>query len=63
MIKVALRLGIWGAPLRLRRKLSRSGRGTVLRIRPDIERSLGLRGNEEVLISKVGKKIIIELHG
>ena len=63
MIKVARRLGIWGAPLRLRRKLSRSGRGTVLRIRPDIERSLGLRGNEEVLISKAGKKIIIEFHG
>ena len=63
MIKVARRLGIWGAPLRLRRKLSRSGRGTVLRIPADIERSLGLHGNEEVLISKAGNKIIIELGG
>ena len=63
MIKVARRLGVWGAPLRLRRKLSRSGRGTVLRIPTDIERSLGLHGNEQVFISKAGNKIIIELGG
>ena len=62
MVRIARRLGIWGAPLKLRRKLSHSGRGTVLRIPSDIERSLGLRGDEEVLISKAGKKIIIELH-
>jgi DNA-directed RNA polymerase subunit RPC12/RpoP len=61
MIRVARRLGIWGEPLKLRRKLSHSGRGTVLRIPTDIERSLNLRGDEEVLISKAGKKIIIEL--
>src|SRR3989475_11186608 len=61
MIKVARRLGVWGEPLKLRRKLSRSGRGTVLRIPSDIERSLHLRGDEEVLVSKAGKKIIIEL--
>jgi len=36
MIRVARRLGIWGEPLKLRRKLSRSGRGTVLRIPTDI---------------------------
>src|SRR2546427_1472122 len=60
-IEVARRLGIWGQPLKLRRKLSRSGRGTVLRIPTDIERSLQLRGDEEVLVSKAGKKIIIEL--
>src|SRR3970040_2409183 len=47
MIKVARRLGLWGEPLRLRRKLSRSGRGTVLRIPSDIERSLGLGGGGE----------------
>ena len=61
MIRVARRLGIWGEPLKLRRKLSRSGRGTVLRIPTDIERSLQLRGDEEVLVSKAGKKIITEL--
>ena len=61
LIKVAQRLGIWGGPLKLRRKLSRSGRGTVLRIPSDIERSLGLRGDEEVSVSKAGRKIIVEI--
>ena len=61
LIKVARRLGIWGGPLKLRRKLSRSGRGTVLRIPSDIERSLGLRGDEKVSVSKAGRKIIVEL--
>lgn len=61
MIRVARRLGLWGEPLRLRRKLSRSGRGTVLRIPSDIERSLGIRGDEKVTISKAGRKIIIEI--
>lgn len=61
MIGVAKRLGIWGEPLKLRRKLSRSGRGTVLRIPSDIERALGLKGNEDVLVSKSGRRIIIEI--
>jgi len=61
LIKVARRLGIWGEPLKLRRKLSRSGRGTVLRIPSDIERDLGLRGNEEVRVSRAGRKIVIEI--
>ncbi len=60
LIKVARRLGIWSEPLKLRRKLSRSGRGTVLRIPSDIEHSLGLHGDEEVAVSKVGRKIVIE---
>ena len=63
MIKVARRLGLWGEPLKLRRKLSRSGRGTVLRIPSDIERSLGIKGDEEVTISKAGRKIIVEIKG
>src|SRR5688572_19342606 len=62
LIKVARRLGIWGEPLKLRRKLSKSGRGTVLRIPSDIERSLGLQGDEEVSVSKAGRKIIVEIH-
>ncbi|HKZ98766.1 MAG TPA: hypothetical protein VJ326_04165 [Thermoplasmata archaeon] len=62
MIKVARRLGVWGEALKLRRKLSKSGRGTVLRIPSDIERSLGLRGDEEVSVSKAGRKIIVEIH-
>lgn len=61
MIKVARRLGVWGGPLKLRRKLSRSGRGTVLRIPADIERALGLRGDEQVSVLKAGRKIVIEI--
>ena len=62
-IRVAKRLGVWGEPLKLRRKLSRSGRGTVLRIPSDIEDALGLKGDEEVLVSKAGRKIIVEIQG
>lgn len=61
MISVAQRLGVWGQPLKLHRKLSRSARGTVLRIPTDIEKELHLKGNEAVTISKVGKKIVIEI--
>jgi YgiT-type zinc finger domain-containing protein len=56
------RLGMWGSPMRLQRKLSRSGRGTVLRIPVDIEQEMKLKGNERVTISKAGKrKILIEI--
>jgi hypothetical protein len=58
-IKVARRLGIWGEPLRLRRKLSQSGRGVVLRIPEDLRRSMGLKGSESVALSKVGSKRIL----
>ncbi len=61
MIQVARRLRIWGGPLKLRRKLSRSGRGTVLGIPADTERSLGLHGGEEVSVSKAVRTIIIEI--
>lgn len=60
-IDVARRLGIWGEPLKLRRKLSRSGGGTVLRIPSDIGQALGLKGDETVLVSKAGRKIIVEV--
>ena len=61
-IKVARRLGIWGEPLRLRRKLSQSGRGVVLRIPEDMRQSMGLKGTESVSLSKIGsKKILVEV--
>jgi antitoxin component of MazEF toxin-antitoxin module len=42
--------------------MSKSSRGTVVRIPTDIERSLGLKGNEDIKISKIGKKkILIEI--
>lgn len=61
MINLAKKLGVWGEPLKLYRKLSKSARGTVLRIPSDIEKNLGIKGDEEVAISKVGRKIIIEV--
>lgn len=61
-IKVARRLGVWGEPLKLHRKLSQSGNGTVLRIPNDIAEEMKLKGNEEITIAKIGrKKIIIEV--
>ena len=61
-IKVARRLGIWGEPLRLRRKLSQSGRGVVLRIPEDLRQSMRLKGSESVALSKIGsRKILIEI--
>ena len=61
-VKVARRLGIWGEPLKLRRKLSPSGRGIVLRIPEDLRASLGLKGTESVLLSKVGRsRVLLEI--
>lgn len=57
--KVARRLGIWGEPLRLHRKLSPSGRGVVLRLPEDLRRSMGLKGTETVTLSKIGKKRVL----
>lgn len=59
LINIARNLGIWGEPLKLHRKLSQSARGTVLRIPTDIEKNLKLKGNEEVLISKISKKKLL----
>ena len=62
-IEIARRLGIWGEQLKLHRKLSKSARGTVLRIPTDLEKSLHLKGEEEVLISRIGKnKLLIEIN-
>ena len=58
-IKVARRLGIWGEPLKLQRKLSASGRGVVLRIPEDLRRSLQLKGTETVSLSKVGQRRVL----
>jgi hypothetical protein len=61
-VKVARQLGVWGAPLKPKRKLSRSGRGIILRIPEDLRQSLGPKGTEAVVLSKVGtKKILVEL--
>jgi hypothetical protein len=62
MIKIAKKLNLWGEPLKLYRKLSKSARGIVLRIPSDLEKNLNIKGNEKIAISKIGKKkILIEL--
>ncbi len=61
-IEAAKRLNVWGHPLKLHRKLSKSTGGTILRIPNDIEQDMHLKGNEHVLVSKIGKnKILVEL--
>lgn len=59
VIATARKLGIWPEPLKLYRRLSRSGEGLVLRIPADLERQLKLSEKTEVEITKVGKKIVI----
>ena len=60
-IEVAKRVGVWPEPLKLHRHLSRSGGGLILRIPSDIEKQFNLNENVEIIISKVGNKIVIEL--
>ena len=59
-IEAARRLGVWPEPLKLYRKLSRSGRTLVLRIPSDLERQMELKEETEVAITKIGAKIVIE---
>ncbi len=61
MIEASRKLGLWGEPLKLYRKLSKSARGTVIRLPSDIERALGIKGNEEISITKIGRRICIEI--
>ena len=62
MIRIARKLKLWGEPLKLYRKLSRSARGIVLRIPADLGKNLDIKGDEKVTISKVGKKkILVEI--
>ena len=62
MITTAKKLGLWGEPLKLHRKLSKSARGTVLRIPTDIEKNLHLKGTEDITIAKIGdRKLLIEI--
>jgi len=60
VIEASRKLGVWPEPLKLHRTLSKSGESLVLRVPSDIERQLKLREGEEVAISKIGNKIVIE---
>lgn len=59
-IEAARRLGVWPEPLKLYRKLSRSGRTLVLRIPSDLEKQMELKDQTQVAITKIGAKIVIE---
>lgn len=61
MIRAARKLGLWGEPAKFYRKLSKSSRGITLRLPIDLQRSLHLAGNEEVALTKVGKRICIDI--
>jgi len=62
VIPIARKLGVWGEPLKLHRKLTKSGRGTILHIPSDIEESMHIKGDEKILISKLGNnKLVIEI--
>lgn len=62
-IEVARKLGVWPEPLKLHRQLSKSGGGLILRVPADLEKQLNLSRKTEVVISKVGNKIVIEPEG
>ncbi len=61
-IQAARKLAVWPETLKLHRKLSKSGRGIIFRIPSDIEKQLQLDGTEDVDISLLGKKIILNIH-
>ena len=59
-IEIARKLGVWPEPMKLYRTLSKSGGTLVLRIPTDLERQMKLHPGEEVTITKVGNKIVVE---
>ncbi len=59
-IMAAKKLGVWPEPLKLSRHLSKSGGSLILRIPTDLEKQLKLKGKTQIIISKIGNKIIIE---
>ena len=59
-ITIARKLGIWPEPLKLYRRLSKSGGGLVFRIPTDIEKQLRLTEKTEIGITKIGNKLVLE---
>lgn len=60
-IEGARRMGVWPEPLKLYRKLSKSGRSLVLRIPADLEKQMHLDGRTRVAIAKAGNRIVVEI--
>ena len=59
-ISISRKLGIWPEPLKLYRHLSKSGGRLVFRIPTDLEKQLKLNEKDQIAITKVGNKIVIE---
>lgn len=61
MIQAARKLGLWGEPLKLSRKLSKTKRGIIVRIPKDLENAMRLKGSEKISLSRAGRRIYIDL--
>ena len=60
IIETSKKLGVWPEPLKLYRQLTKSGRGLIFRVPADLERQLNLKEGEEIAVSKIGNKILVE---
>lgn len=60
-IAAARKLGVWGSPMKLHRKLTKTARGIILRVPADVEKSMDLKGSEEVEVSCAKDRIIIQV--
>ncbi len=61
MIEAAKKLGLWGEPIKLGRKLTKTSRGIIFRLPKDLEKSLHIKGNEHIAFSRAGKRIYIDI--
>lgn len=62
MIAAARKLGLWGEPMKLHRRLSKTKRGVIARIPKDLEKAMHLKGNEEISFSRAGKRIYLDVY-
>lgn len=60
VVEASRKLGVWPEPLKLHRTLSKSGGTLMLRIPLDLEKQMNLKAGEDISLSKVGDKIVIE---
>lgn len=61
MIEAARKLGLWGEPVKLGRKLSKTSRGIIFRLPKDLEKSMHIKGNEQVAFSRAGRRIYVDI--
>lgn len=59
-IDIARKLGVWPEPMKLYRRLSKSGGSLVFRFPLDIERQMHLTEKTGIGITKGGNKIVLD---